>query len=506
MKSNKLSTILQKFNIIYGIILAALFIAIALFITVSKGRHKARIAQNISNIVEEKLKNNDRRDALKILSSSQASDFKSISYYNSDGKRVLAIPPNWDPPYLGWIKEFKITLYFDREKRISSGVLIFSVNRLESIPEIILIGLFFIIILIPILIHHKKLIIKNFEQEANKAKADAVMEIARQVGHDSRGAIQAIRAVTDSSHKLGQLQMDALKSATRRLESMINDEKISKAQDNTELQMALCHIYTSIEEIIREKEILYKTKILFNYDFDALKVFLPVNETDIKRILSNICDNSFDATSEKAQNPHVSIKLSLQERCLIEVYDNGIGIKPELLSKVGQKGYSSKKNGAGRGISWAIQKINEAGGELKIKSKYKEWTKVTIILPLNKKSFLGENTLDLTKINSVVAIDDDPSLLKIWEDKISPHARFIGHNSGESYFKSPISEATLFLVDYDLGEDQLNGLEIIARLKGNRIYLVSNNFDDREIQEACFKKNIKIIPKTIIRSLKLSPP
>ena len=515
MKNNKLNKILRRFNIIYSVVLLSLFVTVALFITISNYRHKAHIAHSISNIVEEKLKNNERRDVVKILSSSQITDFKSIGYYNSDGKKIVTFPSDLNPSSSNGFGKtnLRVPLYFDRDRKIDSGTLFFSISLFEFIPQIALIWIFFVIILIPILHHHKKLIIKTIKQESSAARGNAITEIARQVRHDSRGAIQAIRAVIDSSTKLNHTEINTLKSATRRLESMINDEKISRAKDIEQAGLqrnSLCHIYTCLFEIIREKEILHKSEIEFNYEFDILRVFLPIYETDIRRIISNILDNSFDAINEKARpNGKVLIKTIIQNnKFIIEVKDNGIGIRPEQLPNIGKKGYTTKKDGAGLGISWAIQKINESGGDLKIQSQYEEWTSVIIQIPLNNKAHLAGNKLCFNGINNVVVIDDDPSFIKIWQNKISSLNRSIsltGYKSGEDYFKSSSNKKeTLYLIDYDLGEDNLTGLEIISKIKSeSHIYLVSNNFDDWKIQEACFRENIKLIPKTIIALLEL---
>lgn len=527
MQNKKLNRIIRKFNVIYGIILIALFIASAAFITILNYQNKIQIAKSISNIVEEKLKNNDKRDVVKILSSAQIDDFRAISYYNSEGKRTVTFPASINPSFFNQsslLEDLRhitldVNLYYDKDQKLKSGTLRFSINPFESILTTSLIWMFFVIILIPIARHYKRLIIKNFEKETNESKADAVKEIVRQIRHDSRGAIQAIRAVISSSGNLDDLELDILKSATQRLEVMINDTKITKAQDfdrkNSIQKNALCHIYTCISDIVREKNILFKERlnitVKFNYDFDALKIFLPISETDIKRIISNILDNSFDAIKQTSNKGEITISAKVDENSLsIDIKDNGIGIKPELMPNVGKKGYTLKSNGTGLGISWAIQKIKKIGGELKVSSEYKEWTKIEMSIPIEKNKFWATNQLDLEGINTIVAIDDDPAVIKTWKDKILKDSKysigFFSYESGETYFKDPQdSEKTLFLLDYDLGHGNYSGTQIASKIADKEhVYLVSNNFDDWDVQDFCSKQNIKLIPKTIINELYVS--
>lgn len=526
MQNKKLNKIIRKFNIIYGTILVALFVASAALITILDYQNKVHVANSISNIVEEKLKNNDKRDVVKILSSAQIGDFKAISYYNSEGKRTVTFPASINPSFFnqsGLIEKLRnftldVDLYYDRDQKNKSGTLRFSINPFESILTTAFIWLFFIILLIPTARQYKKLIVKNFEKEANDSKADAVKEIVRQIRHDSRGAIQAIKAVIGSSSGLDELQLDILKSATQRLEVMMNDTKINKAQEvnseNNSQQKALSHIYTCVSDIIREKKILFKEtqniSINVEYDVDVLKVFLPISETDINRILSNILDNSFHAIKQKGVEGKISIKLTSDGTVLeIEIEDNGIGIKPELMPNIGKKGYTLKSNGTGLGVSWAIQKIRKFGGNFIINSQYGSWTRVTISLPLETSKLFGTNSLDLRGINTVVAIDDDPSVIKTWKDKILKNSEyslgFFNYESGEHYFEDPQNdEKTLFLLDYDLGQGNFTGTQIASRIENkDHVYLVSNNFDDWEIQDFCSKQNIKLIPKTIINEIEV---
>lgn len=524
MQNKKLNKIIRKFNIVYGITLIALFFASAAFIILSNYQNKVHVAKSISNIVEEKLKNNDKRDVVKILSSAQIVDFKVISYYNSEGKRTVTFPASINPSYFkesGFFDKIKsatldVHLYFDKNREIKSGTLRFSIDPFDSIPTVALIWLFFTITLIPIARHYKRLIIRNFEQEARESKADAVKEIVRQIRHDSRGAIQAIKAVLDSSNNLDELELEILRSATQRLEVMMNDTKINKAKTinhkTSSQKNALCHIHTCISDIVREKNILFKTnseiELDFSYDESSLKTFLKINETSIKRIVSNILDNSFDAIKQKSEHGLITIKLEVFENTLkLNIRDNGIGIKPELMANIGKKGYTLKSNGTGLGISWAINTIQEYGGQLNIESNYNEWTKISIEIPIEDSDLSATNSINLNKYNTIVAIDDDPSVIRTWKTKILEDSKysigFFSYESGEDYFLNhELDDKTLFLIDYDLGSGKFNGTEIATRIgeKENTI-LVSNNFDDWEIQKYCRDNKIKIIPKTIISDI-----
>ena len=115
-------------------------------------------------------------------------------------------------------------------------------------------------------------------------------------------------------------------------------------------------------------------------------IVLNIDFNRIKQVLVNVLDNAIKFLKE---NGKITVKYLIDRNkniiCL-EITDNGMGIPSEELSRVKEKffkGKSSKsKNGLGLSISDEIMKLH--GGELLIDSIYGEWTKVTLVLPMDK--------------------------------------------------------------------------------------------------------------------------
>jgi signal transduction histidine kinase len=68
------------------------------------------------------------------------------------------------------------------------------------------------------------------------------------------------------------------------------------------------------------------------------------------------------------------------ERCIIEVEDNGMGIENEALSKVFIPFFTTKKTGSGIGLSLSRQIVQMHGGEITVKSEINKGTTFRIVL------------------------------------------------------------------------------------------------------------------------------
>ena len=65
----------------------------------------------------------------------------------------------------------------------------------------------------------------------------------------------------------------------------------------------------------------------------------------------------------------------------------------------------------------------------------------------------------------------------------------------------PLAESpdTFFLVDYQLGKDQVTGVEVIKKLGiSERSILVTSRYDDPEIHAVCSDLKIKLLPKQLL--------
>ena len=134
-----------------------------------------------------------------------------------------------------------------------------------------------------------------------------------------------------------------------------------------------------VEAIVEEKKIICDAKFNFELDFDQLEVLAAINASDFKRIISNLINNSIDAVSVFPGKILISVR-SYTENIQIQILDNGCGMSPENLCKIGTKGFSLSDSGNGLGIYHAKKTIEEMNGSFQVSSRVGEGTMVTITL------------------------------------------------------------------------------------------------------------------------------
>src|ERR1019366_8811471 len=106
----------------------------------------------------------------------------------------------------------------------------------------------------------------------------------------------------------------------------------------------------------------------------------------IQQVLVNLLLNSLDAL-EEVQQPKLVIKTSRSDRWyVIDVVDNGIGIKPEHLNHVFEPFFTTKPVGKGTGLGLSISHnlVQRFGGSIDITSQPGLGTTLTIHLPVPK--------------------------------------------------------------------------------------------------------------------------
>ena len=97
--------------------------------------------------------------------------------------------------------------------------------------------------------------------------------------------------------------------------------------------------------------------------------FLALPEEALISIIGNLLDNAIEAT-QRSPLPHapveVLIKLSEQE-LIIEVADQGVGIKPEIRDRIFERGITTKTRGDhGIGLYLIESYVTQAGGAIEV--------------------------------------------------------------------------------------------------------------------------------------------
>jgi len=103
----------------------------------------------------------------------------------------------------------------------------------------------------------------------------------------------------------------------------------------------------------------------------------------LTQILVNLLQNGTQAVSARGlKNGQVSIVARARiDEVELRVHDQGVGMPPEVLSRIGTPFFTTKTEGTGLGLAQCQRLVGTAGGRLQIESELGVGTTVTIILP-----------------------------------------------------------------------------------------------------------------------------
>jgi signal transduction histidine kinase len=131
---------------------------------------------------------------------------------------------------------------------------------------------------------------------------------------------------------------------------------------------------------------LRKKNIRFVEDYSDCNWELMVNKNQILEVFLNLFINSIDAMDDGGELKVVGKidrpSYKKTDYLAITVTDTGYGIKPENLSKIFDRYYTSKKTGTGLGLAVVERIVSAHGGTLNVKSEPERGTEFTIYLPV----------------------------------------------------------------------------------------------------------------------------
>ena len=185
-----------------------------------------------------------------------------------------------------------------------------------------------------------------------------------------------------ADHDINEI-MEMINFSIKRFKTTINDlTEISKTQKNIHENTELIHIKDIFDEVkygienqIKESEAIIKA------DFNCNQInFSRIN---LKSIFHNLLSNSIKYKSP-LRKPIISVKcLEKDGTYLIEISDNGLGMKPEHQGKIfGMfKRFHDHVEGSGVGLYLVKRIVDNVNGTIEVESTEGEGTSFRVFLP-----------------------------------------------------------------------------------------------------------------------------
>ncbi len=359
-------------------------------------------------------------------------------------------------------------------------------------------------------------------------KQMAVSALASQVAHDIRSPLAALDSVLKDIGQLPEDKRIIVRGAASRIRDIAND-LVRRNQQTIEMRVGpnaadshflLAQLVSAlIEPLITEKRMQFRSKIDLEiegrFDASAYGLFIRVQPVELKRVLSNLINNAVEAVGDKGS---VVVALdSKGDEVIIKVQDNGQGIPPEILAKLGQKGEThGKTGGSGLGLYHAKTAVQSWQGSLAIESKAGEGTTITVKLPKAQAPDWFVSRLILESGKPIVILDDDASIHQVWQGRLDS-LRVKEHGIEALHFSVPdefrgwvLGNATqaalaLYLSDYELLGQKETGLDLAEELGlGEQTILVTSRYEEPGILKRCGQLKVRLIPKNLAAYVPIS--
>lgn len=353
-------------------------------------------------------------------------------------------------------------------------------------------------------------------------KQAAIGTLAAQVSHDIRSPLSALNLVVSTLANLPEEKRILIRSSVNRINDIAND-LLCKSKNNSTPKLEGTTTPTTnvkiemlsalVDMLISEKRIQIRDKFNVGLEVDlsnSYGSFIFIDSTELKRVLSNLVNNSLDALAKRSEGiVKVQVRYFNKES-FITIQDNGQGIAPEVLPLLGRRGFSYEKNetntGSGLGLYHAKSTIESAGGSFRINSIHGEGTTVTVTLPNAKCPEWFVDSLSIEPNQTIIICDDDSSIHELWKGRfytaeLQDMKTEVKHFTSAEQFSLWQSRfldlsKTLYLMDYELLDSSRTGLDLIEEFNlRSKAILVTSRYEEESIQQRCRLLGVKIIPK-----------
>ena len=230
-----------------------------------------------------------------------------------------------------------------------------------------------------------------------KERIESMRTLIANISHDIKTPLATINTslyllerLNDSERQ--QEKLDSIKDQVFRMEGFIQDlMAIARLDGMPELQPTLVDLNALIFGIEKElRSTIERKQITVDLDFDESLPLIYVDYADMRRALVNLIENALNYTEAKGNIQVVT--LANHEEIVIDVVDDGMGIKEQDLPHIFERFYRADQaqrrvvRGSGLGLAIVHKIIEMHRGSIIVESKLFEGSRFRIQLPISPQS------------------------------------------------------------------------------------------------------------------------
>ena len=323
-------------------------------------------------------------------------------------------------------------------------------------------------------------------------KMEAIGLLAGGIAHDFNNQLTGIMGATELLHlttegtdleKFTDIIMRSSTSASKLIKSLA-----LFAKSNNELQ-AKMDLKKSLDAVIGLLHHSVDKKIIIEKEFHVEQALCLGNYAEIENIFLNIALNGSQAMKDTGGHLKFSLKntvlseahckasnydISPGDYYVIQITDQGSGIKEENINKIFDPFYTTKRRqgGSGMGLSQVYGILCDHHADIKVNSKIGKGTEFTIYIPVENSGIEPQTHKPVLTESSgtnhkIMIVDDDERALKVASEILRKSGfqvvAFRDCDKAQDYYKLHHSDIDLLLLDFIM--PKMNGLELYKILK-----------------------------------------
>jgi two-component system nitrogen regulation sensor histidine kinase GlnL len=223
--------------------------------------------------------------------------------------------------------------------------------------------------------------------------------IAAGIAHEVKNPLGGIRGAAEilASRSRDEKTIDAAQLVVRevdRIAALVDDLMVFARVEEMELAPVNIHrILDDVLDLLSMDPLSADVEVVRSFDPSIPELLADPDR--LTQVLLNLCRNALQALEHRGGRLEITTRMTLDRRLsvehgrrvptlVVEVGDNGPGMPPEVLERLGTPFFTTRKNGTGLGFAVARHWVIRHGGALRVDSRPEQGTTVQVVLPLRQ--------------------------------------------------------------------------------------------------------------------------
>jgi PAS domain S-box-containing protein len=220
------------------------------------------------------------------------------------------------------------------------------------------------------------------ELKEKSQQLSTITQMSAGIAHEIKNPLTAIKGflqIGAANPELRDNYQEIILDEVNRIEAIVQDfMMLSKPKSSIQLEQVdpeqlVSYVLRLLEPEANEKQ------IYLLLDCDPIQDKLETEPKRLNQILINLVKNAIDAV-DLGGEVRVIIRMSSNELTL-SVKDNGPGLTPQELAKIGEPFFTTKEKGTGLGVMVTKKIISDLNGKITYESQKGIGTTVTVTIP-----------------------------------------------------------------------------------------------------------------------------